>query len=64
MESTEEEQAGQFDSASEEKDDLLETLTYNAAKFLQVFKNKLKEWKPRSCPCRLCKTYIQHVGFI
>ena len=31
---------------------------------LQVSKNKLKEWKPISCPCRLCKTYIQHVGFI
>ena len=31
---------------------------------LQVFKNKLKEWKPTSCPCRLCKIYIQHVGFI
>ena len=31
---------------------------------LQVFKNKLKEWKPTRCPCRLCKTYIQHVGFI
>ena len=34
------------------------------ASSLQVFKNKLKEWKPTSCPCRLCKTYIQHVGFI
>ena len=31
---------------------------------LQFFKNKLKEWKPTSCTCRLCKTYIQHVGFI
>ena len=31
---------------------------------LQVFKNKLKEWKPTSCPCRLCKTYIQHADFI
>ena len=31
---------------------------------LQVFKNKLREWKLTSCPYRLCKTYIQHVGFI
>ena len=31
---------------------------------LQVFKNKLKEWKPTSCPCRFCKTYIQPVDFI
>ena len=28
---------------------------------LQVFKNKLKEWKPTSCLCRLCKTYIQQL---
>ena len=28
------------------------------ASSLQFFKNKLKEWKPISCPCRLCKTYI------
>ena len=34
------------------------------ASSLQIFKNKLKEWKPISCPCRLCKTYVQHVGFI
>ena len=34
------------------------------ASSLQIFKNKLKEWKPISCPCRLCKTYIQHVGFM
>ena len=30
---------------------------------LQVFKNKLKEWKPTNCSCRLCKTYIQHIRF-
>ena len=34
------------------------------ASSLQIFKNKLKEWKPINCTCRLCKTYIQHVGFI
>ena len=28
---------------------------------LQVFKNKLKEWKPTSCPCWLCKTCIQQL---
>ena len=31
---------------------------------LQIFKNRLKEWKPASCQCRLCKTHIQQVGFI
>ena len=34
------------------------------ASSLQVFKNKLNEWKPTGCPCRLCRTHIQHVGFI
>ena len=34
------------------------------ASSLQIFKNNLKEWKPISFPCRLCKTYIQHVGFM
>ena len=26
-------------------------------------KKKISKWKP-NCPCRLCKTYLQHVGFI
>ena len=24
---------------------------------------KIKNWVPLNCPCRLCKTYIQNVGF-
>ena len=28
------------------------------------FKAKIKHWSPENCPCRLCKTYIQNVGFI
>ena len=31
---------------------------------LQAFQNKFKKWKQKSCLGRLCKTYIQHVGFI
>ena len=31
--------------------------------WLLFFKNKLKEWKPTNCSCRLCKTYIQHIRF-
>ena len=31
---------------------------------LEEFKKKIKTWVPENCPCRLCKTYIQHVGFI
>ena len=31
---------------------------------LNSFKNKIKQWKPVGCPCRICKTYIAGVGFI
>ena len=27
---------------------------------LEAFKSKIRKWKP-DCPCRLCKTYLQHV---
>jgi len=31
---------------------------------LDIFKKKIKNWIPNDCPCRLCRTYIQNVGFI
>ena len=31
---------------------------------LLTFKSKIRNWAPKICPCRLCKTYIQGVGFI
>ena len=31
---------------------------------LSIFKIKIKKWVPSQCPCRLCKIYLQHVGFI
>lgn len=31
---------------------------------LSDFKNKIKQWSPDGCTCRLCKTYIYNVGFI
>ena len=31
---------------------------------LKKFKYEIKQWKPNSCSCRLCKRYIQHVGYI
>ena len=31
---------------------------------LNGFKKAIKKWKPVTCSCRLCKTYIDHVGFI
>ena len=31
---------------------------------LTEFKTKIKTWVPENCPCRLCRTYIQILGFI
>ena len=30
---------------------------------LETFRQKIKLWKPDSCPCRNCKKYIANVGF-
>ena len=30
---------------------------------LDIFKDKIKKWKPVDCDCRLCKTYIQGLGY-
>ena len=29
-----------------------------------LFKKKTREWGPKNCPCRLCKTYVQNIGFL
>ena len=31
---------------------------------LAFFKKEIKKWKPENCPCRLCKIYIENLGFI
>ena len=31
---------------------------------LEHFKKEIKTWKPDNCPCRLCKVYIERVGFL
>ena len=31
---------------------------------LELFKKKIRKWKCELCPCRMCKTYLQHIGFI
>ena len=31
---------------------------------LGKFKNAIKQWKPTSSPCRLCKRYIHMIGFL
>ena len=30
---------------------------------LEAFKSRIRKWKP-DCPCPLCKTYLQHDGFL
>jgi hypothetical protein len=30
---------------------------------LDEFKNKIRNWSPPECPCRLCKIYIQNIGY-
>ena len=31
---------------------------------LQEFKVRIKNWVPQGCTCRLCKIYIQRIGFL
>lgn len=31
---------------------------------LETFKEEIKKWVPDNCPCRLCKTYINGLGFV
>ena len=31
---------------------------------IKKFKEEVKKWKPAKCPCRLCKPYIQGVGYL
>ena len=31
---------------------------------LEIFKSKIKNWIPQNCPCKLCKTYFQRIGYV
>ena len=31
---------------------------------LAIFKNKIKNWRPKLCPCKLCKTYVANLGYL
>ena len=35
-----------------------------ASKGIEEFTTRIKAWTPKNCPCRLCKTYVQGVGYI
>ena len=34
------------------------------ASSLEVFKASIKIWKPEKCPSRICRLYVQNVGFV
>ena len=34
------------------------------ASTLDTFIQKVKKWQPDKCPCRLCKVYINGIGFL
>ena len=34
------------------------------SKTLFAFKEKIKKWKPVGCSCRLCKIYIEDLGYL
>ena len=31
---------------------------------IDSFKTAIKKWKPDSCSCRLCETYLQNIGYL
>ena len=31
---------------------------------IEAFKIEIKKWNPKSCPCKLCKTYLYGVGYV
>ena len=31
---------------------------------LNVFRSKIKTWRPENCPCRLCKICLQRIGYL
>ena len=37
---------------------------YKSCRSLEEFKTLIKSWKPKDCPCRLCKQFIPKLGFI
>ena len=55
----------------------LETISYRSLQFwsllpvhmkqlnsLDQFKRSVRQWVCNTCPCRLCKVYLQNVGFL
>ena len=30
---------------------------------LNMFKKEIRRWKPKICPCRICRNYVHNLGF-
>ena len=37
---------------------------FKTCESLSEFKDSIKSWKPDNCHCKLCKTYIQGLGYV
>ena len=37
---------------------------YKGIENLNTFKNKIRTWTPGNCPYKLCKVYIDNIGFV
>ena len=31
---------------------------------LNIFKKEIRRWKPKNCPCRICRNYMHKLGFV
>ena len=38
--------------------------TIKSSSNISTFKRIIKSWVPQSCPCNLCRVYIQNVGYV
>ena len=31
---------------------------------LNIFKKEIRRWKPKNCPCRICRDYVHNLGIV
>ena len=31
---------------------------------LNIFKQRIKQWAPDNCPCKICRNFIKNLGYI
>ena len=40
-----------------------EDIRASASESLAIFQDRIKQWKPVGCTCRLCKRYVKNLGY-